>query len=501
MIKITFVYPDYESLGVEYLMAVCRQAGYETALVFYFSGKSFYDFSKTQDAPYKALARKIADTKPHIVAFSCVTDNYQIQLGCASAVKGLIPDVVTIFGGFHPTAVPETVLEEKAVDCVAIGEAEESFVAFLKQCRIGNKLTLPGQKIDGIVFKSGPHLIGDFKEGKLPDLNNLPFPHKKPFLTSFVFPATGYAIMTSRGCPYSCSYCFNSQMLSMRGGCVVRQRKPDHVISEILEAKKNFSPKYICFLDDCFTLNKDWLLEFSRLYEAEVRLPFSCVTIPRYLNQIKIDALRRAGCCSVQVGVQSLNEELCRDVLLRQSDNTKIAEAITMLRNAGIFVSVDHMMGIPGDTLQNQEDSVLFYNRYRPSSIYLFYLSYFPKTKITEMALKNGLLSGQDIDRIHHGAMSCQSRLNQDMQDLRSYQGIDLLLRFLPFLPRCLVRSIISRKFYRESVFANRLTFSIGTALSRVLRMLFHRKDITLKQFSRLLVSKCCSRKKILCGD
>ena len=122
MLKITFLYPDFESLGVGYLMSVCRQSGYEVDFVYY-QVEDPYIYKTKKNINYEKIAQRTAATKPQIVAFSCVTDNYQYQLHCAKAIKKIMPDVITIFGGIHPTSVPERVIKKHEVDCVAVGEA------------------------------------------------------------------------------------------------------------------------------------------------------------------------------------------------------------------------------------------------------------------------------------------------------------------------------------------------------------------------------------------
>lgn len=451
MAKITFVYPDFESLGVEYLMAICQKNGHEVDFVFY-EAEDIYINKKNKALSFSDIAKRIANTQPQLVGFSCVTNNYQYQLSCAKAVKEIMPDVVNVFGGIHPTAVPERVLNEKAVDCVAIGEAEISFLDFLKECKINDKCVLPDRPIKGIVYKAKDGFVGDFKEGELSDLNTLPFPDKKMFYSCLKMYSREYSIMTSRDCPYSCSYCFNSYIRRLRGKSILRQRTVDNVIAELLQVKRDYAPKYIIFIDDCFTANDNWLMEFCQRYKKEIHLPFRSSSIPRYLNKEKIQALSWAGCIYMQIGVQSLNKEICSRILQRSSDNAKIAETILMLKDAGISVQVDHMLGIPEATVEMEEESVLFYNQFRPHVISLFWLTYYPKTAVIDIAKQKNILSEQDIEDINEGrALTKESfHTGGSMRDPGSYYGICFLLNWLPLLPRGIVRFLIKRKLYKR---------------------------------------------------
>jgi anaerobic magnesium-protoporphyrin IX monomethyl ester cyclase len=475
MIKITFVYPDYESLAVEYLMSVCRQDGQEVDLVFYTTGDPYVGLKK-REVFFKEVATRIANTKPQVAAFSCVTDNYQDQLGCAKALKEIAPGVLVVFGGVHPTAVPEMVLKEAAVDCIAIGEAERSFSAFLGQCRFDKVVYLPEQPVAGIVFKVNGMLVGDLKEGELPDLNALPFPYKKPFHTHFKLFSRAYDIMSSRGCPYSCSYCFNSHMRLLRGKSLLRRRTVDNVIAELLHARNEHNFKYVIFNDDCFTASDAWLEEFCERYRKEVRRPFACLAIPQYLNQKKVDQLRAAGCYHVEIGVQSLDQGLCKSILQRNVDAHKIVECIAMLKKAGILVQVDHMIGYPDDVPKVEEAAALFYNEHRPHVVSVFWLTYYPKTAIIDIARNRGVLHDGDIEKINQGVPISNGAVHTggSVKDPRPYYGLAMLMHWIPLLPKGFVRFLVRRKLYRKLSFNN--TF-MAVLVPRFFLAIFHRKN------------------------
>ncbi len=475
MAKVTFVYPDFESLGVEYLMAVCLQDGHEVDFVHYHAEDPYLG-SKAKHIPFHDIARTIADTRPHVAAFSCVTDNYQYQLQCAGVLKELMPHIITVFGGVHPTAVPEKLLKRPEVDCIAIGEAEKAFADFLREGGRNSAFDLPDGEIKGLIFKKEGSLVGEFREGPLPDLNTLPFPYKDPFFSSLRDSSHEYRILTSRGCPYSCSYCFNPYLHKLRRSRLVRQRSPANVNDELAWAKERHPLKHVIFVDDSFITNPEWIFEFCERYRREIGLPFSCFGTPASVNQRVAEALSSAGCVNMQVGTQSLSEELCREILHRKSDNAQIARAIQHLKRAGIMVQVDHMLGIPGDTLELQEESVRFFNKYRPSLVSVFWLTYYPKTPIVEIARSKGIVDEDDINNIEEGTrLTDESYLTGgSMRDAEPYYGISLLLNYLPILPRWLINLLVRTRLYRVLRIKN---YFISTALPRVVQSVFNRKD------------------------
>lgn len=475
MPKITFVYPDFESLGIEYLMAVCLENGHKVDYVYYQAEDTFLG-RKNRSIPFKEIAEKICATKPDVVAFSCVTDNYQYQLHCARALKEIMPKVITVFGGIHATSTPVKVLQNREVDCVAIGEAEKSFPEFLKNHKEDKTFILPENPIEGIVFKREGRVIGEFKEGTLPDLNELPFPYKAPFFLTLKELSHEYRIMTSRGCPFSCSYCFNAYMRRLRGKCILRQRKIENVIYELTLAKEGYPLKYVLFVDDSFTSDMEWVFEFCRIYKKEINLPFACISNPHYLNREIIKALSLAGCINMQIGVQSLSEELNNGILHRKTEHFKIADVISDLRRFGIMVQVDHMLGIPGDTLKIQEESALFYNKYRPNLISVFWLTYYPKTPIVEIVKQKQLLSDDDINRIEDGRRITEESYltGGSSSNLKPYYSIALLFNYLSILPKMFIRFLVCSRLYRILRIKN---YFISTALPRAIQSIFNPKD------------------------
>ncbi len=476
MARITFVYPDHESLGLEYLMAVCLRDGHETDLVYYQIEDPYFG-KRNPTIPFERLAEEVLDTRPDIVAFSCVTDNYRAQLGIAKALKKVSPGSMTIFGGVHVTALPEKVLAHEQVDCVAIGEAEISFPAFLRACQTGRSFTLPDKATKGIVFKSNGSTVGHFQMSDRVNLDDLPFADKSLYYTRANQSSDGYTLITSRGCPYQCAYCFNSFYYDPKDRHFIRQRSVDNVIAELKIARKQFGPRYILFEDDCFTTNAQWLRTFCEHYRKEINLPFTCITNPHFLEKSKIDALREAGCSYIHIGVQSLDEEICRTVLNRKSNNARIAQVIQDLRDVGIIVQIDHMLGIPGDTVQKQRESLLFYNRHRPSLISVYWLTYYPKTAIIDLASQRGILDETDVSKIEEGRRITRETYMSggDYSEPERFYSFAFLMRYLPLLPRFLVSFLVRTGLYR--VFRINSYF-LSIAIPRIIQSFLDPQDL-----------------------
>jgi len=473
MAKVAFVCPDNKVLGVEYLMAVCIKDGHEVEYFHYHCINHI--LNKRVDEAEKT-ARLIADAKPQIAAFSCLHYNYLDQLRCARILKEIFPSIVTVFGGVHPTSVPEKVIAEDAVDCAVIGEAEVSFRQFLKQSCINGEFMLPETPVEGIVFKKNGKVLGEYKEGSLADLNELPYPHSSPYYELFNEEKNIYPIMTSRGCPNTCSYCLNSLYHRLRGSKKIRRRGVSNVIDELKWAQEKFRYKYVRFYDDSFTSDKTWLEEFCAAYKKEIGKPFYCCSIPQYMDEEKARWLASAGCLYMQMGIQSHSQELCLKMLNRRSSNERIAQAISAVKKARIFIQVDHMLGIPGDTHAGQEASIEFYNRHRPDCIIVFWLTYYPGTAIVESALNLGVITEQDKDNLENGRALTDKNYHMggSMPNPKSFYSIALMLNYLPVIPAQLVSFLVRTRLYRLLGIEN---YYISTALPRAFIAIFNKNN------------------------
>ncbi len=466
--RITFVYPDVESLGLQSLMSLTRRLGHHAELVFYHSGpppgygrlrfsnviKSAFREDREIESPeeYRRIAERISTTNPDLVAFSTVTVNFKHQLAVAAAFKELKPDVTTIFGGVHATIVPERLLERPEIDAVAVGEADVSFPAFLLEAFQDGRFSMPNKPVKGIVFRKNGEQLGHVEEGDLIDLETLPFPEKKDWEPHIRNVPHLYTIMSSRGCPYRCSYCLNGYFCKMRGRALIRRRSVDHVIEELLQAKRRYRLSGVYFWDDSFTSNRSWLSEFCERYASEIGLPFYCLAIPSTLTRPKLEMLKEAGCRNIQVGVQSLDPDINKNVLLRPFNKDKVARMLDDAADLGIEIRLDHILGIPTATVETEEAAVFFYNEHRPYFVNVFWLTYYPRTPIMYIAKDYGILTDKDVEEIESGFSTRRFVTPGGFDNSaipKEFYGIGIVLTYLRWTPRSIVRFLIRSGLYR----------------------------------------------------
>ncbi len=447
--KVLFLYIGVENIGIEYLAASARRAGHQVELAFdpsLFGGHLMWDFpslAKMFDKRASVL-KKVSEMKPDAAAFSCVSANYQWSLGLARDIKRTHPGITTMFGGTHVTAVPERVIAEDAVDCAIVSEADISFPLALADIESGSREPRPGvwRKIDGEIVR-GP------APEPVEDMDALPFPAKDLFYSKAPALERHYTIMASRGCPFKCTYCHNSYSSSLSGGQRMRDRSVDNIVAELEPVAARGRARLVKFYDDVFGFNKKWLEEFAEKYPSRVGLPFYCSLHPRTANEETADRLKESGCRYVAIGIQSVDEGQRRNVLKRIYSNDDARRSVALLKERGIRVLLDHIIGLPGDTEEMMEEAARFYNELRPTRLLVFWLSYFPGTEILAAASASGLLSEVEVESINAG-MEGSFYAGHGGRRVSMFMRFIAFFSLIPILPRGAIELMIRKKFYRR---------------------------------------------------
>ena len=452
--KITFVQSENENLAVEYLSAILKKAGHTVEMA--------YDhryFARTAvSVPFLAglldarqmLTDRVVGGAPDLVCFSVMTSDYQWALDMARRIKEAC-DVPILFGGIHAISVPDMVISEDPVDMVCAGEGDNVIVSLADQIGKYPDVDVPGVwvKAEGVVRRSE---IGDL----LSDLDSLPFPDKDLFYDELPWLSNGYLLITSRGCPYVCTFCGNDVLRRVyKGkGRYVRKRSVENVMSEMVNACDRYHPERFNILDDCFTTDRSWLGDFCRRYSREIGLPFIAISHPQLIDDEVAGLLAGAGCFMLLLGVQSSSEAIRTEVLNRKETNRQIVEAARICHCYGLRFSIDHIFGIPHEGIEEYRHALGFYNRLRPSAVNTYWLIYFPGTRIVDTALEVGMLEPDDLDLINRGVANTSVNVgigrSGDGEQGVAYRNYAFLFTLIPLLPERLLDILIKRGIYLD---------------------------------------------------
>ncbi len=449
MAAITFVGLGTEQLGISLLSAIAKQRGHAVNLAF--SASLFNDrfnmeipalakYFDDRDEVIKAIEKQ----QPQVLAFSPLTSTYQWSLGVAQQAKQINPEIKTVFGGVHASAVPHLLLQQPAIDFVVVGEGD---VAFPKILETIEQKTYGTPIVNTRYCANDGKIITGIQSAFIQDLDSLPF-YDKPLWEDHLRMNDLYMTMASRGCPYRCSFCFNNFFANLpeeKSGKYVRLRSPQHMIAELKAAKRRYNMRAVDFEDDVFTTSKKWLKEFLDLYRKEINLPFQMLTHPRFMDDDIAQWLSNAGCRWVQMGVQSMDDNFKKGSLMRYERADDIAVAIDSMNKHGIGVKVDHMFGLPDEPVTAQENARHMYATHVPIRINTFWTSYLPGTDMMNEAIANGRLSQELANKINEGEDFFFFRNTENVKDpelVNLYKAYEFIFRIMPLLPKRLKAAI-----------------------------------------------------------
>jgi radical SAM superfamily enzyme YgiQ (UPF0313 family) len=437
--KIQFVHEGRENLGIEYLSAVLKDAGHEVGLSYDqgLFGPDDNVFCNARLARFFERRQKIADSvvesEPDLVAFSVFTNNYPWALRIADQIKERVV-LPIVFGGIHATLVPDRVIGEHQVDYVVAGEGEEAFAELVQRLDGGKDPDgLPNvwtkRNLDGEPPPLRP---------PVPELDSIPFPDKALFERT-VNIRDDYLVITSRGCPCNCSYCCESHNNRIYHGKYFRRRSPENVLDELLIMKERYDYREVMFNDAIFFTDREWLRSLLNRFRTEIGVKFRCFGQVRFLDEEVAELLKRSGCYAIEFGVQTLNEDIRRRILRRGESNRDVERALEICDRFGLAYDVDHIFGIPNESVDDHECAAKFYSERRMlNRVKCHNLVYFPRLGITEYAHRESILSDGDVEDIENGRVTdffhADSMGSGDLK--KEKESFDVLFKLMPFLGR-----------------------------------------------------------------
>lgn len=434
MVKCLFVHPDHdhESLAVEYLSAVLKSAGHETGLIIIQKDEKFE----------KRLTEKLELFCPDFICFSVMTDDYIWACDISKFIKK-IKNIPIIFGGVHVTACPEEVIKNKFVDYIVLGEGEEALAELVKNPHKTN--------IKNVWLKKKGKIIKNKLRPLIQDLDSLPFPDKDLFFKEAPYlKGETYYFMTSRGCPFGCSYCFNNYLRKLyKGSCWLRKRSVKNVIEELKAGKEKYNYHLVYFGDDCFTFDKKWLKEFFTEYKKEINAPFKALAHPIFLDEEIISLLKDSKCLKLQIGVQTPVERVRKEVCKRQESNELIMKVMAEIKKHHIFVQMDHLFGLPLQPLEELKEWTKFYIDLKPDIISPYWIQYYPNSDIVKIAKDSGDIDDSYIQDIIQGKIN-YSKVVQDLKKDKELSAISRFYWWIPIMPRFLSKYLLKTRLYAK---------------------------------------------------
>lgn len=335
----------YPPLGILYLSAFLKEQSINTKV-----------FDSTFSTKSKLKEYLVAE-KPDVVAVYTNLMTKLNVLDIVSFAKELSPETKIILGGPDVTYNTRDYLENGA-DYIVIGEGENTIVELVEHIR-DKKEDL--SEVNGIAFldKDGNEVKTKGRQ-KVREIDELPFPDRDAIDMSEYTKVwkdfhgeSALNVSTQRGCPYTCKWCSTAVY-----GQSYRRSSPEKVVAELKEIQEKYNPDTIWFVDDVFTVSHKWLKGLvDELESQQVKVKFECISRADRMNSEVIALLKRAGCFRVWIGAESGSQKII-DAMDRRVSVDNVREIIIETRQAGIEAGTFIMLGYPGETEEDINETI-----------------------------------------------------------------------------------------------------------------------------------------------
>ena len=275
-------------------------------------------------------------------------------LKIAEQIKEKNKNALVVAGGPNTTILPEETLKNPNIDVISIGEGELTFLDI-----VNNKDNL--KKVKGIWYKENGKIVKNPSREPIKNLDFLPFPAfeslpmEKYIKMWFQLDGVklknirGTNIITSRGCPYNCSFC--QPTLRTIFGNKIRTRSAKNIIEEIIYLKKIFNINSISFEDDTFIFDKKRIYELCDLIiKNNLEINWICNVRANLVEESLLKKMKEAGLKKVAIGIESGSQRILDQIYHKQITLEQIRNAVHIIKKLGLKCRGYFMMGAPTET-------------------------------------------------------------------------------------------------------------------------------------------------------
>jgi len=340
---------------------------------------------------YSEIKEEIKRIKPDLVGITTPTPAFtQVLEICRIIKQEISKDIITVLGGPHPTALPQETIAEKNIDICVVFEGEVAFTELVEALDKNEPLN----KIKGIFFKDNDKVINTEVREPIKDLDQLPFPARDLFDTDLYFSPPTKRIskwkagnmITSRGCPYQCTYCMASFMWQRK----VRFRSINNVIGEIEECINKYGIREFNFHDELFTINKKRTIEFCQeVIKRKLKIAWVCMIRVDFADKETLEWMKKAGCKKIVFGFES-GSQMILDKMKKQVALNKTEETVMLVKKIGIKTAGNFMIGNIGETEKTIRQSIDLAKKLNTDTMGFFVASPYPGTEFYKIAKEKG---------------------------------------------------------------------------------------------------------------
>ncbi len=359
---------SYPPLGILYLASVLEQNNISVKVI---------DVGAQKQSLTQTL-KIIKKEKPIIVGFSTMTPLLQGTVTLAKKIKKLNKNIKICLGGPHISADPEFINRVKYFDFAITGEAEDTLLETYKKI-------IKNQKIDKIIISKTPK-----------NLSLIPWPAYHLIDLSRYHQTA--SIMATRGCPFNCYYCSRPCISN-----IVRCRQVKDVIGEMDSLFNHCGGNYL-FQDDSLTINRDFMVDFChQLIKQNKKYRWAGYTRVDLVDDKLLKLMSQAGCYSLTFGIETGDEKIRNEVVLKRFSNQKVIDTIKLCNKYKIEANGFFMFGHPTEKPKNLLNTIDFVLKNDFKIIGVSIATPFPGSILWQYALNEGIVDSKFIDNFALG--------------------------------------------------------------------------------------------------
>lgn len=385
--------PKCPNIGIATVAAFLEQNNYKVQILDAFA----------LELTHEQVKDKIRSIKPSSVLIGSSTATHRNAMKILENTKEIDKGITTIYGGPHVTNSPQTAITKDFVDYLVINEGELTALELLEFINGRNKLKK--EEIKGICYMENSKMKFTEKRPFIMNLDILPMPAYH-LLPMDAYRAYGWldvgrrftTIMTSRGCPFKCSFCVSSK----NNENFWRQRSAAKVFEEIKLLYDKYNIRHMYFQDDEFCVNHRRVIELcNMIVDNNMDLYWECLTRVNHVDEELISNMARAGCKSILYGVEVGYEEGFKKIQ-KPITLDMVEKAVRMTQKHKIMVKVTFIMGFPWESEKELKQTIKFAKRLDADLTFFNTLTPYAGADIyNEMKMNNLILSEDDFE--HHG--------------------------------------------------------------------------------------------------
>lgn len=381
-------------IGLAYIVSYMKQKGFNASCL---------NLCHSDQPIEQQLRKYIEDKHIDVVCTGSMSSYWNEVNEVVEAVKKINPQIITIVGGALITSGPKLALENMKIDYGVIGEGE------ITMTELAGALTSNGEadKVKGLIFhdKANGFTVTAPREAIL-DLDSLPFPDyeglefstwlsarwlKQPMLGGLLFDIDErknfYEILTSRSCPFNCTFCYHPL------GQKYRQRSLDNVFQEINYLVGKYNINLLNILDELFSLDEKRLYEFaSRIKEYNIR----------WLAQLRADnvsenmlkALKDSGILTLGIGMESMSDKVLKS-MKKHVTKSDIDRAYKLALDTGVRAGGNLIFGDPEETEETVKESLDWWKKHPEYDVRLRFILAVPDSKVWRHAIEHNLIGDE----------------------------------------------------------------------------------------------------------